>query len=63
MSPENFIDLVEELVDLKIRQHTEPQNMKMTAEFGRMLHEKREDDRRRVQQVKYELVRILSNAG
>ena len=60
MSPENFIDLLEELVDLKIREHAEPHSMKMTAELGRMLHEKRVDDRNRIAQVKYELVRILS---
>ncbi len=61
MSPERFIDLLEELVDVKVQQYSEP-HMKMTPEIGRMLQEKRENDRLRVDHIKSELVRILNSS-
>jgi hypothetical protein len=59
MSAENFIELLEEMMDLKIQQHSEAQ-IKASPEVAQVLHAKRETDRRRLAQIKAELARILS---
>jgi hypothetical protein len=51
--------LIEEMMDLKIQQYAESQ-MRPTPEIARILGEKRETDRRRLEQIRAELVRILS---
>ena len=58
MTAEKFVNLIEELTDLKIQQFAES-TMKPTTEIARILHEKRETDRRRLDQIKTELVRSL----
>ena len=58
MTAEKFVNLIEEMTDLKIQQFAES-TMKPTTEIARILHEKRETDRRRLDQIKTELVRTL----
>ena len=60
MTAESLIGLVEELVDLKIQQYAES-SMKPTPEIARILHEKRETDQRRLQQIRAELTRFLQS--
>ena len=58
MTAERFVNLIEEMTDLKIQQFAET-TLKPTSEIARILHEKRETDRRRLDQIKVELVRTL----
>jgi hypothetical protein len=58
MTPEALVALLEELIELKIQQHMEP-NSKLTPELARLVTQKRETDRRRLLHVKSELVRFL----
>ncbi len=58
MTAENLIGLIEEMIDLKLQQYAES-SMKPNAEIARILHEKRETDHRRLEQIKAELVRCL----
>lgn len=59
MQPINFIALLEELVDLKVQQQTEA-HLKTTPELARVLAQKRETDRRRLDQIRAELIRVLT---
>ena len=47
-------------MDLKLQQYAE-QNLKVNPEVSRFLHEKRETDRRRLDQIRKELVRFLES--
>ncbi len=47
-------------MDLKIQQLAESQ-LKVNPEVARILHEKRETDRRRLEQIRTELVRMLAD--
>jgi hypothetical protein len=58
MNPETWIKLLEEMIDLKLQQASEV-NLKPSAEVARLLHEKRATDRRRLDQIRHELVRML----
>jgi hypothetical protein len=58
MSAEASVKLIEEMMDLKVQQLAESQ-MKLTPELARLLHEKRETDRRRLEQIRSELARVL----
>jgi hypothetical protein len=60
MTAESLIGLIEELVDLKIQQYAES-TMKPNSEIARILHDKRETDQRRLQQIRAELVRFLQS--
>jgi len=60
MQGDMFVKLIEEMVDLKIQQHSEA-HLKPTAEVAKLLEEKRNTDRRRMEQIKSELVRILQS--
>ena len=51
--------LIEEMIDLKIQRHAETQ-LKVSPELTRLLEEKRETDRRRMEQLRTELGRLLS---
>ncbi len=55
----NFIALLEEMVDLKVQQQTES-HLKVTPELAGVLYQKRETDRRRLDQIRSELIRILT---
>jgi len=58
MTPEAWVRLIEEMIDLKIQQHAES-HLKPSSEVARLLQEKRHTDRRRLEQIKMELVRML----
>jgi hypothetical protein len=59
MNAESSVKLIEEMMDLKLQQYAESQ-MRPTPEVARILHEKRETDRRRLEQIRTELARIFS---
>jgi hypothetical protein len=60
MNTETVVRLMEEMVDLKVQNFAESM-MKPSPEVARLLHEKRATDRRRLEQIKAELVRLLDN--
>jgi hypothetical protein len=60
MNADASVKLIEEMMDLKLQQYAESQ-MRPTPEVARILHEKRETDRRRLDQIRCELARILKN--
>jgi hypothetical protein len=60
MTAEYLVRLIEEMMDLKVQQYAESQ-LKVTPEVASLLHEKRETDRRRLDQIRVELVRFLQN--
>jgi len=59
MNAEPLVKLIEEMIDLKLQQHAQA-NLKASAELTRILEEKRFTDRRRLEQIRAELVRLLS---
>jgi hypothetical protein len=59
MNGELLAKLIEELIDLKIQQYAES-NLKLNPEVANLLQAKRETDRRRLEQIKVEIVRILN---
>jgi hypothetical protein len=60
MNPETFVRMLEEMMDLKIQQQAESM-MKVPPELTRVLAAKRETDKRRLDQLRQELVRGLQN--
>jgi hypothetical protein len=58
MTAQSLVGLIEEMMDLKLQQYAESQ-IKLPAEVVPLLREKRETDRRRLDQIKSELVRFL----
>ena len=62
MSAETVVRLIEEMVDLKVQQHAEL-DLKPSPEVARILQEKRATDRRRLDQIRAELTRILGECG
>ena len=60
MHGETIAKLIEEMIDLKIQQHAES-NLKPTPEVAKLLNEKQNTDRRRLEQIKAELVRIINS--
>jgi len=59
MNAESLVKLIEEMIDLKLQQHAQA-NLKASPEIIRILEEKRITDRRRLEQIRAELVRLLS---
>jgi hypothetical protein len=59
MSAETFVNLIEEMVDIKVRQRGE-MHLHVKPELARMVQEKRSDDRRRLEMIKQELARLLT---
>ena len=59
MDANTFMSLLEEMVDIKIQQHTEAQ-MRPTPEIAGVLFQKRETDRRRLEQIRVQLIRALA---
>jgi hypothetical protein len=60
MNGELLAKMIEELVDLKI-QHYAESNLKLSPEVARILQAKRETDRRRLEQIRVEIVRVLND--
>ncbi len=58
MTAEYLVRLLEEMMDLKVQQYAESQ-LKVTPEVAALLHEKRDTDKRRLDQIRIELVRFL----
>ncbi|HEY5913042.1 MAG TPA: hypothetical protein VJA21_20825 [Verrucomicrobiae bacterium] len=58
MTADYLVRLIEEMMDLKVQQYAESQ-LKLTPEVAELLHDKRETDRRRLDQIRVELVRFL----
>ena len=58
MNAESLLKLIEEMMDLKVQQYAETQ-MRTTPAIARILHEKRDTDRRRLEQIRAETVRLL----
>jgi hypothetical protein len=62
MTAENFVDLIEEMFDLKLQQLKESE-LKLTPELAPILAEKKMTDARRLKQIRAELVRALGTEG
>jgi hypothetical protein len=60
MTAENLVRLFEEMMDLKIQHYAQTQ-LKLTPEVSHLLNQKRETDRRRLDQIRAELVRFLQS--
>ncbi len=60
MNSESLVKLVEEMVDLKIQQNA-AMDLKLSPEVARILFEKRDTDRRRLAQIRRELIRLLDD--
>jgi hypothetical protein len=58
MTAEAWVRLMEEMIDLKLQQFAEA-TAKLSPELSRFLQDKRETDRRRLDQIRVELVRTL----
>ncbi len=58
MTAEYLVRLLEEMMDLKVQQYAESQ-LKVTPDVAALLHDKRDTDRRRLDQIRIELVRFL----
>jgi hypothetical protein len=58
MTAQSLVNLLEEMMDLKVQQYAESQR-KATPEVAALLRDKRETDRRRLDQIRTELVRFL----
>jgi hypothetical protein len=59
MTAEAWVHLIEEMIDLKI-QHYAESTMKVSPEVAKVFLDKRETDRRRLEQIRAELVRTLN---
>ena len=59
MNGESLVKLIEEMMDLKVQQYSEV-NLKHNPEVARLLFEKRETDRRRLEQIRAELARLMN---
>ena len=59
MHPITFLGLLEEMIDIKVQQQTEA-HLKTSPEVAAVLLQKRETDKRRLDQIRAELIRILS---
>ena len=60
MTAQYLVQLLEEMMDLKLQQYAQTQ-LKVTPEMAMFLNEKRETDRRRLEQIRNELVRFLDS--
>jgi hypothetical protein len=59
MQPNTFLGLLEEMIDIKVQQQTEA-HLKFSPEVAAVLHQKRETDKRRIDQIRAELLRLMS---
>jgi len=59
MNAETIVKLIEEMVDIKVHQQAES-HLKPKPELIRLLEEKKFADRRRLELIKQELTRLLS---
>jgi hypothetical protein len=59
MNAETLVKLIEEMMDLKVQQYAES-HLKPNPEVAKLLMEKRETDRRRLEQIRAELARLIA---
>jgi hypothetical protein len=59
MHPITFLGLLEEMIDIKVQQQTES-HIKTSPEIATVLHQKRETDKRRLDQIRAELLRLMN---
>jgi len=59
MNGDTLVKLIEEMMDLKVQQYAES-HLKHNPEVARLLIEKRETDRRRLEQIRAELSRLIN---
>jgi hypothetical protein len=59
MNADNLVKLIEEMVNLKLQQQAQ-MNLKASMEMTQILEQKRVTDRRRLEQIRAELVRSLN---
>ena len=59
MNGDNLVKLIEEMIDLKVQQYAES-HLKHNPEVARLLIEKRETDRRRLEQIRAEMARFIN---
>ena len=59
MNGDTLVKLIEEMMDLKVQQYAES-HLKHNPEVTRLLFEKRETDRRRLEQIRAELSRLIN---
>jgi len=62
MNADTIVKLIEEMTDLKVQQYAETQ-LKATPELAQILGEKRATDRRRLEQIRAELGRLLMESA
>ncbi len=60
MNAETLVKLIEEMMDLKVQQYAES-HLKANPEVARILVEKRETDRRRLEQIRCEMARLINS--
>ncbi len=60
MTAEYLVRMLEEMMDLKLQNYAESQ-LKVTPEMAILLKDKRETDKRRLEQIRVELVRFLES--
>jgi hypothetical protein len=58
MNAETLVKLIEEMMDLKVQNYAES-TMRPNPEVARILSEKRETDRRRLEQIRAEMTRLM----
>ena len=58
MTAQNLVQMLEEMMDLKIQSYAKS-HLKLTPEVAQLLLAKRETDRRRLEQIRAELIRFL----
>ena len=59
MNGDILVKLIEEMMDLKVQQYAES-HLKHNPEVARLLVEKRETDRRRLEQIRAEIARFIN---
>ncbi|HWC58625.1 MAG TPA: hypothetical protein VHC44_02950 [Verrucomicrobiae bacterium] len=59
MQPSTFLSLLEEMIDIKVQQQIESR-VKASPEVAAVLLQKRETDKRRIDQIRAELLRLMS---
>lgn len=58
MTPEKLIGLLEEMIDLKIQLYV-GLHLRPTPDLTRLLSDKRESDKRRLEEIRLELAEIM----
>jgi hypothetical protein len=62
MTAQMLVGLLEEMVDLKVRHHSET-GLKLPPELKRVIQDQRESDRRRLEAVRTQLIKILEGGA